>query len=86
MWYLSKRGIEMGVYHHGWVDDAEIIGNDDTTLVGYKKNTLFHWHNFTESKITSLMKWGEYMESQPTSKVGTKWRQCIDAKGSKYGS
>lgn len=86
VWYLPKRGIEMGIYHHGWVDDSEIV------IAGggrqYRKNTLTRWQNFTESKVTNLVKWKEYMESQQntTESFGAQWQQCIDARGSKYGA
>ena len=86
VWYLPKHGIEMGVYHHGWVDDSEMIAASDGR--DCKKNTLVRWQNFTESKVSALLKWKEYMESQPENKgfIETKWHQCIDARGSKYGS
>jgi hypothetical protein len=88
VWYLPKRGIDMGVYHHGWVDDSEIIVANDG--IDYRKNTLTRWQNFSESKVTTLVKWKEYMESQHnvnTTSLGThQWQQCVDARGSKYGS
>lgn len=87
VWYLPKRGIKMGVYHHGWVDDAEIIRADGNARpVNYTEHTLLSWNNFSESNIHSLLLWREYMEFQPESRVGTNWRKCIDVRGSaKYG-
>lgn len=86
VWYLPKRGIDMGIYHHGWVDDSEIIRQTGAIHSGFSRNTLLHWRNFTESRVNTLLTWKEYMEAQPTTVVGTDWRRCIDARGSKYGS
>lgn len=82
VWYLPKRGIEMGIYHHGWVDDHEVIRQVDGK--GFATNTLLHWNNFTESKIGKLMKWKEYMEVTEPDSLG--WQKCIAAKGSSYGA
>jgi hypothetical protein len=86
VWYLPKRGVEMGVYHHGWVDDAEIIVGKPRDK-RYHKHTLEHWQNFTESKIGALATWKEYMfQTEESLSGGEGWRQCIPAIGSKYGS
>lgn len=86
VWYLPKRGITMGVYHHGWVDDAEIFFRDNDRTK-YEKHTLSTWKNFTESNLRALATWKEYLYATDDSLTsGKDWRQCTGAKGSKYGS
>ncbi|KAL3920626.1 MAG: hypothetical protein SGILL_003164 [Bacillariaceae sp.] len=77
VWYLPKRGIKMGVFHHGWVDDSEVVRQKDSSL-GFEKHTLDTWEGFVESR-GNLLNWEQY-----TSAIGyngdTRLEQCLSYK------
>lgn len=79
VWYLPKRGIEMGVYHHGWIDNSEILriprspDGDNGQVVqetnnrnrtAFTKNTLgTSWVGFQEQR-DGLLTLGEYLDTR----------------------
>ncbi len=65
VWYLPKRGIELGVFHHGWVDNSEILRDSSSSLL-FQKNTLEQWSGYKEHH-NELMSWKEYLHATNVS-------------------
>ena len=77
VWYLPKRGIHLGVYHHGWIDNSEIIvKRKNNTLVNITNNTLDSWSSFHEHP-QDLISWEEYVHLMDSDHDGS-WKKCIE--------
>ena len=67
VWYLPKRGVQMGIYHHGWVDNRIVVKlnsheNSTTTNETYRYIELDEWRGFSEIR-NGLADWDEYVET-----------------------
>lgn len=74
IWYLPKRGIHLGIYHHGWIDNREAMLVENTTNNSYWFHTLDHWSTFKEN-YDRLISWEDYLDTK-----GEKdWDKCESA-------
>jgi len=89
VWYLPMHdGIEMGVFHHGWVDNKEIVRRDVTPPEdqkhlyddmlrrnqSYWRHTLNRtWDGFQELRMGKLMKVEDYTK---TLGYTDDWEKC----------
>jgi len=59
IWYLPEKGIQLGVYHHGWVDNQELLKANDSNH--YEVNTFHKWNGFREHRSKTLS-WERYLQ------------------------
>jgi GR25 family glycosyltransferase involved in LPS biosynthesis len=76
VWYLPKRGIHLGIYHRGWVDNRETIrkvasGSD------FEFHTLNGWKDYKEN-YGMLLTWEEYVNQIG---YGGDWHMCRSGPG-----
>jgi len=80
IWYLPKRNISMGVFHHGWVDNSEIIRlspANHTDNQTYWLHTLDQWRTFGGESYGELVGLNEYIDSLGYDE-DDQWRTCLN--------
>lgn len=50
----------MGVYHHGWRDNAEVVRVRPDDNQHYEFHVLEQWSNFSENP-SDVLDWGSYV-------------------------
>lgn len=78
VWYLPEKGIQLGVYHHGWVDNREML-SDSESWDQYVVSTFFEWHTFREHNpdgFERLLSWERYLN---VTGVAKGWNMCSNA-------
>jgi hypothetical protein len=78
VWYLPNRGIQMGVYHHGWRDNAEIVRVRPDDNQHYEFHVLEQWSNFSEIR-DDLLDWESYVGTLGHHDHG--WKECLKVCG-----